>query len=177
MFVYEIRGADGGLINTLRAENQQDADAFAPRGGAAVALVVPPLPPVPVFATAEAARAAMIAWINNLTNRIQNQYPEVVQKGWEEEEAMAAAYMAGTEDDQQRDTLTRDAQAKQRSPAEHAVRILENAQLFRSIARETRRLWLAVDGMIDAAADPMEYDQILEWAKEEAAPLVAAHGL
>ena len=133
------------------------------------------LPP-PKYATASEAKLAMTAWINSLTAQIQDEYPDVVQKGWIEEEAMATAFTAGTENAQQLAILTADATSKGRTPSEHAARILEKAQAFRSIASQTRNLWLSVDKALDDAT-PDQFETILQGAIAQAAPLAAAFGL
>ena len=130
----------------------------------------------PKYATASAAKLAMTAWINSLTAQIQDEYPDVVQKGWIEEEAMATAFTAGTENAQQLAILTADATSKGRTPSEHAARILEKAQAFRSIALQTRNLWLSVDKALDDAT-PDQFEAILQGAIAQAAPLAAAFGL
>ena len=130
----------------------------------------------PKYATASAAKLAMTAWINGLTAQIQDEYPDVVQKGWIEEEAMATAFTAGTQSAQQLAILTADATSKGRTPAEHAARILEKAQAFRSIALQTRNLWLSVDKALDNAT-PDQFEAILQGAIAQAAPLAAAFGL
>jgi len=145
-----------------------EGDIFAPP---------PAPPPAPTYATAAEAKAAMTAWINQLTGTVQNTYPQVVQNAWFEEEAMAAAYLSGTEDAAQLATLTADGLAKGRTPAEHAARILDNAQTFRSIAAQMRRLWLATDAALDEVVDPHEYEAVLTAAIAQAAPLAAAYGL
>jgi len=137
----------------------------------------PPLPPrPPKYATASEAKLAMTGWINSLTAQIQDEYPDVVQKGWIEEEAMATAFTAGTESAQQLAVLTADATSKGRTPAEHAARILEKAQAFRSIALQTRNLWLSVDKALDDAT-PDQFEAILQGAIAQAAPLAVAFGL
>jgi len=123
------------------------------------------------------AKRSMTSWINDLTGAIQNQYPEVVQKGWIEEEAMAADYLSDTENAAQLAVLTADATAKGRTPADHAARILEKANTFRGIAAQTRRLWLATDAALDAATDAADLASVLEAARLEAAPLARAYGL
>ena len=130
----------------------------------------------PKYATASAAKLAVTGWINSLTAQIQDEYPDVVQKGWTEEEAMATAFTAGTQSAQQLAILTADATSKGRTPAEHAARILEKAQAFRSIALQTRNLWLSVDKALDDAT-PDQFEAILQGAIEQAAPLAAAFGL
>ena len=134
-----------------------------------------PLPP-PKYATASAAKLAMTGWINSLTAQIQDEYPDVVQKIWTEEEDMATAFMAGTENAQQLAILTADATSKGRTPSEHAARILEKAQAFRSIALQTRNLWLSVDKALDDAT-PDQFEDILQDAIAQAEPLAAAFGL
>jgi len=129
------------------------------------------------YKTAGEARLAMTTWINQLTGQIQNKYPDVIQKGWEDEEAMAAAFEAGTMTQEQTAILSDDAEAKGRTPAEHAARIVQKATAFRSIALRTRTLWLATDKALEAATDPSEYEGILATAIEQAAPLAAAYGL
>jgi len=131
----------------------------------------------PLYLTADQARLAMTTWINRLTGQIQDEYPDVVQKGWEDEEAMAAAFEAGTMTQEQTAILSDDAEAKGRTPAEHAARIVQKATAFRSIALRTRTLWLATDKALEAATDPSEYEGILATAIEQAAPLAAAYGL
>jgi hypothetical protein len=136
-----------------------------------------PPPNPPRYATAAEAKSAVTAWIDALTGTLQNKYPAVVQGGWIEEEAMAAAFEAGTATEAQRDTLQADGAAKNRTPADHAARILANAASFRAIARATRRLWLATVEKIDLENDPFQYEVIMQAAIEEAAPLAAAYGL
>lgn len=133
--------------------------------------------PQPKYTTAKEAKLAMTAWINSLTAQVQDEYPDVVQKGWEEEETMALAFEAGTETTEQLDVLTADATSKGRTPAEHAARILEKATAFRSIALQTRNLWLSVDKALDEATDPAHYEAVLDAAIAQAAPLAAAYGL
>lgn len=123
------------------------------------------------------AKAAMTAWIDGLTGAIQNQYPEVVQKGWNEEEAMALAYMRGTETDAQLATLTADGAARGRTAEEHATRILGKAALFHSVAAQTRRLWLATDKALNEVTDPRDFGAVLGHAIQQAAPLARAYGL
>ena len=130
----------------------------------------------PKYATASEAKLAMTGWINNLTAQIQDEYPDVVQKGWTEEEAMATAFTAGTQSAQQLAILTADATSKGRTPAEHAARILEKATSFRSIALQTRNLWLSVDKALDDAT-PDQFEDILQDAIAQAEPLAAAFGL
>jgi len=129
------------------------------------------------YKTATEAKLVMTAWINRLTGQIQNEYPSVVQKGWEEEEAMARAFVADTMTQAQTDTLANDAAAKGRTSAEHATRIIEKADAFRAIAAQTRTLWLATDKALDEATDPAQYPAILQAAIDQAAPLAAAYGL
>ena len=136
-----------------------------------------PPPNPPRYATATEAKSAMTAWIDALTGSLQDNYPAVVQGGWIEEEAMAMAFEAGTATEAQLATLQADAAAKNRTPAEHAARILVNAASFRAIARATRRLWLATVEKIDLENDPFQYEVIMQAAIEEAAPLAAAYGL
>lgn len=131
----------------------------------------------PAYATASDAKQAMTKWIDSLTAKIQNEYPDVVQKSWADEEAMAAAYLAGTHSEEQLEILTADASAKGRTPSEHATRILEKAQTFRSIAQQTRTLWLATEKALENAADPAQYELILDAAIAQAAPLAEAYGL
>ena len=130
-------------------------------------------PPPPTKAD---AKAKMTAWINSLTSQIQSQYPDVVQKGWDEEEAMARAFVAGTHTDQQLATLTADADSKGRTPAAHADRILANADVFRAIALKTRTLWLATDKALDDAT-PDQYAAVLDAAIAQAKPFADAYGL
>jgi len=123
------------------------------------------------------AKAAMTAWINALTGAIQNQYPDVVQKGWTEEEAMALAFRSSTETPAQLATLTADGLARGRTPEQHANRILEKAHMFHNVAAQTRRLWLATDSALDAVTDPRGFDAVLSGAIEQATPLAKAYGL
>ena len=131
----------------------------------------------PLYHSYTEASSVMTEWINTLTGKIQNLYPVVVQKNWEDEEAMASAFMTGTENAQQLATLTADGAAKGRTPSEHATRILENAQQFRGIAEQTRRLWLATDKALSEVVDPADYEVVLAAAQAQAAPLAKAYGL
>jgi hypothetical protein len=137
------------------------------------------LPPVapPRYATAAEASAAMVVWIDRLTGGVLDLYPAAIQGGWVEEEAMAEAYLAGFEDAAQRATLQADADAKGRSMADHAARILENAHAFRTISKQARHLWLATDAALAAATDPDQYAAILASASAQGATLAATYGL
>jgi hypothetical protein len=132
---------------------------------------------VPDFATSAEAKVAATRWIDKLTGTVEDRYPSVVRYGWVDEESMAEAFVANTATDAQLVILQADADAKNRTPAEHAQRILENARAYRSIKNETRRLWLATLTNIDAVTDPFQYQVVLEAAIDEAAPLVEAYGL
>jgi len=176
-----IELTDGSQVTAaqFRAQNPRvqyggefPAVAYLETIGAYIVTVAPP----PKYATASEAKLAMTGWINNLTAQIQDEYPDVVQKGWIEEEAMATAFTAGTESAQQLAVLTADATSKGRTPAEHAARILEKAQAFRSIALQTRNLWLSVDKALDDAT-PDQFEAILQGAIAQAAPLAVAFGL
>lgn len=171
---------DGSITATVNGAQMVIPDDPGNRHRAAmIEQGVTPTPYVapPAFATYDEAAAAMVAWIDGLTAQIEGQYPSVVRKGWIEEEAMASAYMAGTADDDQLAELTADATAKNRTPEEHAMRILANGEAFRSIAKQVRNLWLATDARLQAVTDPFEYAAILAWAAEQAAPLAKAAGL
>jgi hypothetical protein len=157
------------------AKHGRDIYALIIAEGGVAPFVAPA--PVPRYATASAAKSAVTAWIDALTGSLQNQYPAVVQGGWIEEEAIASAFEAGTATEAQLATLQADGAAKNRTPAEHAARILANAASFRAIARATRRLWLATVEKIDLENDPFQYEVIMQAAIEEAAPLAAAYGL
>ena len=123
------------------------------------------------------AKTAMAQWINNLTGQIQDEYPDVVQKGWEDEEAMAEAYFLDVMSQDQTDTLTADARAQGRTSQEHAQRILDKAQVFRMIKKVIRTLWLETDKALGSAADPAEYESILAAAIEKAKPMAESYGL
>ncbi|MFB9151710.1 hypothetical protein [Roseovarius ramblicola] len=130
-----------------------------------------------VSLTLKQAKMAMTRWIDGLTAQIEGEYPRVVQKGWEGEEAMARAHKAGTATQEQADMLAADAAAKGRTPTEHADRIVEKADRFRAIMLDTRRLWLATDKALEEVSDPADYPGILRAAKAQAAPIAQAYGL
>jgi hypothetical protein len=171
----------------LMPANTVDADApdtpdghLAKWDGAWVFEAIPePAAPevVPDFATSAEAKVAATRWIDNLTGTIEDRYPSIVRYGWFDEESMAEAFVSGTATDAQLVILQADADAKNRTPAEHAQRILENAHAYRSIKNETRRLWLATLTNIDAVTDPFQYEVVLRAAIDEAAPLAASYGL
>jgi len=123
------------------------------------------------------ARKAVVEWIDGLTAQIETLYPSAVQKRWEIEEAAARAVKAGTADTRQLALVTDEGATKGRTPEEHADAIIANADRFRKIADETNKLFLATDAQIQAAASPLEYPAIFEWAQQQAAPLAAAYGL
>ena len=137
---------------------------------------VPPAPE-PTFLSYEEAAAAMVSWIDDLSAKVEGQYPSAVRRGWDEEENMAAAYLAGTETAQQLSVLEADAAAKDRTPADHAQRILNNGQTYREIMLKIRNLWLSTDHQLVAAEDPAQYEVILDGAKQQAIPMAQAYGL
>jgi len=176
----EIEHAKHGWIPFTASPDDPEAhgrdiyEAIMAAGG--VAPFVAP-DPVPRYATAAEASAAMVVWIDRLTGAVLDLYPAAIQGGWVEEEAMAEAYSAGFEDVAQRATLQADADAKGRSMADHAARILENAHAFRTISKQARHLWLATDAALAAATDPFEYEAILAGASAAGATLAATYGL
>jgi len=126
---------------------------------------------------ATAARKAVVEWIDGLTSQIEGLYPSAVQKRWAEEEAAARAVVAETPTQDQLDMMTYEGAAKGRTALEHANAVIANADRYRSIANEVNKLFLATDAKIQAAASPLEYPAIFEWAQEQAAPLAQAYGL
>ena len=174
MKIYSVRRlSDGVEINRISASADQVA-AFLVENPELLAApeIVPPF-----YAPAAEASAAMVVWIDRLTGVVQDTYPDVVRGGWPAEEAMAEAYLAGLASDAQRATLQADADAKGRTMADHAGRIRENARVFREIAEQSRRLWLATDAALDAATDPDQYAAILASASAQGATLAATYGL
>lgn len=129
------------------------------------------------YKTAAEATAAMTAYIDRLTASIKAEYPEVVRQLWDEEEAIAAAYLAGTENAEQLAILESNAANADRTPAEHAQRILEKAQFLRQIGNLTRDLWLKTDKQIKAAESPHEYEPTLMAAMAQVEPLAQQYGL
>ena len=125
------------------------------------------------------ARKAVVQWINGLTSQIESLYPSSVQKRWLIEEAAARAVAAddGSATQDQIDMMTNEGAAKGRTMLEHANAVIQNADRFRSIVDETNKLFLATDARLQAAASPLEYSVIFEWAQAQAAPLAAAYGL
>jgi len=123
------------------------------------------------------AQFALAEWINKLTYQIEGKFPNVVQKGWKEEEAMAKAYEAGTATQEQIDRLTTLGSKKGRTAQEHVTRVLELAKTYREIKDHVHDLWLETDGALEAAASPLEYEAIFDAAIAQAAPLAAAYGL
>ena len=120
------------------------------------------------YQTPEEALVVLTQHLDALTSQIQSQYPDVVQMGWEDEEAMAKAYLDDTATQEQEDILGADAAVRGRTPEEHANRILENAQLFRGIVVKTRSLWLSASTDLEASDGPKDYEGILNSAKETA---------
>ena len=47
------------------------------------------------------AQFELATWINKLTYQVDGKYPQIVKEGWGEEEAMAVAFMTGTETPEQ----------------------------------------------------------------------------
>jgi hypothetical protein len=129
------------------------------------------------YKTAAEAKLAMVHWIDNLTAQVMNQYPQAVQKRWDVEEAAARAVIADSATPAQTELVTREGATKGRTPKDHATRIIANADRFRAIADQINTLFLFVDGKIDRAAGPEEYEGILQAAIESAAPLAKAYGL
>jgi hypothetical protein len=174
MQIYSVRRlSDGVEINRISASADHVSRFLAENPEL---LAVPEVVPL-FYATAAEASAAMVLWIDRLTGAVLDLYPAAIQGGWVEEEAMAEAYLAGFEDAAQRATLQADADAKGRSMADHAARILENAHLFRTIAKQARTLWLATDAALAAATDPDQYAAILASAAAQGATLAATYGL
>jgi hypothetical protein len=123
------------------------------------------------------ARKAVVEWIDGLTSQIEQLYPSSVQKRWHEEEAAARAVKAGTATQAQIDMMTNEGASKGRTAEQHADAVIANADKFRAIANEVNKLFLATTAQLDAAASPLEYPAIFEWAQGQAAPLAAAYGL
>lgn len=125
------------------------------------------------------ARRAVVAWIDSLMWQIDSLYPKPVQLQWRKEEAAARAYLSepSVATQAQVALLTRDGEAKGRTPEAHAQAIIDNADRFEAIGDNTRNLFLQTDARLQAATDPSEYPAIFEWAKQQAAPMASAYGL
>ena len=128
------------------------------------------------YQTAAQAKAAVVGWIDKLTNQVIGQYPQAVRERWPTEEAAARAVFNGTATSAQTRLITREGEVKGRTPLEHAGRIITLADDFREIADHVNTLFLAVDAQLDAAK-PSQFESILEWAMQQAAPLAADYGL
>lgn len=120
---------------------------------------------------------ATVGWINRLTSQIEDLFPSTVQARWTVEEAAARAVVAGTATQAQIDMITSEGASKGRTIEEHSTRVIAKADQFHGIANEVNKLFLAVDGKLEAAKTPLEYPAIFAWAEEQAAPLAAAYGL
>lgn len=129
------------------------------------------------YKTAAEARLAMVRWIDGLTAQVMDQYPRAVQARWSIEEAAARAVKAGTVTQDQLALVTNEGAAKGRTPAEHADRIIANADRFRAIADQINKLFLATDAALAAETDPANFEGILNAAIAQAAPLATAYGL
>lgn len=144
------------------------------------------IPATPRYATAAEAKAAMVKWINNLTNQVKSEYPDIMPDGWIDERAAARAVKHDiNEPDETKHIatpeqlllVTAEGAAKGRTPEEHADAILLNAQKYWEIRHEVNKLFLATDAALEAATDPAQYETILNAAIAQAAPLAEAYGL
>lgn len=171
-----------GPVNFTASEDDSEAHsreifarAVAGDFGEVQAYIAPPIPPA--YPTRDAAKRAVVRWIDGLTAQVLDQYPAAVRARWAIEEAAARAVIDGDYTPDQLALVTNEGAAKGRTPAEHAARIIAHADNFRAIADQVNTLFLAIDGQLDAAASPAEFEAILEWGKEQAAPLASQYGL
>jgi hypothetical protein len=100
-----------------------------------------------------------------------------VRERWAIEESAARAVKAGDPSDNQLGLITREGATKNRTPLDHADRVILHADNFRAIADEVNTLFLSVDGQLDAATQPAQFAAIIDGAKAAAVPLAAAYGL
>ena len=123
------------------------------------------------------AQFELATWINKLTYQVDGKYPMIIKEGWDEEEAMAVAFMTETETPEQLAKLQTLAATKGRTVVQHVELVLYLAGSFHKIKDVVHELWLSTDGALENAASPLEYQAIFDVAKATAKPLAAAYGL
>jgi hypothetical protein len=135
------------------------------------------LPEEYAIQTAEQARKEIVRWIDGMSSQVLDLYPRAVQARWMIEEAAARAVLNGTDTDAQLELITREGEAKGRTPGEHAQAVVKNADRFRAITDQINTLFLATDAALAQATHPAQYLAIMARAKEQAEPLAEAYGL
>lgn len=127
--------------------------------------------------TLQEAEEALVVWIDDLTTQIKRKYPEIVREEWLVEEATARAYDSGNASPEQIVAITADANAANRTAAEHATRVIEKADALRQISGLTRPLWLETRTALREAVSPLQYPAIFEAAVAKVTPLAQQNGL
>jgi hypothetical protein len=107
------------------------------------------------------------------------QYPAAVRSLWPDEERIARAYLADASAVplSERNILNDDALSKDRTLQEHCEIIVLKADNFRAIGIATRRLFLATEHALNAAASSDDMEEVLDLAKVTASALATTYGL
>ena len=131
----------------------------------------------PVFPTADAAKLAMVAWIDEFTEGVTGHIPKDEKHSWNAKEPAAIAYLAGTADAAQTQLLQDEADLTGETLTELSTAITTKAAAFRSVVSKVAGLRRATEALIDAEADPHNYETILVNARTQALAMASALGL
>lgn len=131
----------------------------------------------PTYATADEAKAAMVVWINEFTAGVTGPIPKDEKHSWGAKEPAAIAYLAGTADASQYKLLQGEADITGETLTELSNAVVTRADAFRDVVSRVSGIRRATNDLIDAEADPANYETILINARTQALAMAAALGL
>ena len=135
----------------------------------------PQSPAPPKYATAEAAMAAMVAFAERAEAQIAGPVSRGERDSWTAKEAEARAWVA----DNQAATpiLSAEAAVTGETMADLTAKVITRADALKPITGEIAGLRRATELALAAAAEPDDYETILQTAQAQAIALAAARGI
>ncbi|MGR3760877.1 hypothetical protein ACUXV3_12220 [Roseobacteraceae bacterium NS-SX3] len=134
-------------------------------------------PVLPLYPTLESAQAAMANWIDGFLQQVSGRVPEFERASWPAKAAAARAIQAGTATGDQTALVLGEADVVGETIEETAALIVENAAPYEVIIGKATGLRRVLNAQLEAAADPLEYEAILEAGRDQALALAADLGI
>lgn len=122
------------------------------------------------------ARAQVIAFADQMTERITGQYPAAEVASWPTQEAEARAIVAGA-DAAAAPLISALATAAKMPLKDYATGVLAKAEAYRQVVAAVKAIRDTTDAAIDAATTPEAVGAALEQARQTALAKAAALGL
>ncbi|WP_037309092.1 hypothetical protein [Ruegeria halocynthiae] len=133
--------------------------------------------PRPTYPDLVTAKTAMVKWIDGFLSKITGPVPQYERESWPSKAEAARAVIAGTARVDQTALIAGEAGIQSKTEADIAQKIVAKASRFEAIISQTTGLRVMLEEDLEAEADPLKYEAILEGGKVKAAAMAAALGI